>query len=157
VHPGVRLRQHAQRLDEIDARLRRAMAQRLGQQRAQSAQLETSLRAASPVTRVAAAGIRLEADLRALRAAARQSLAASRRRLDVATRTLQAVSPLATLARGYAIVTDAEGHVLMDATEVPAGTSIEARLARGRLSATVSTTRPAEDTDTPASHGAREE
>ncbi len=149
-HPGAKLRQHAQRLDELDARMRREIAHRLGQERARCAQAETALRAASPATRVVAGRIRLESDLRALRGAAQQSLAASRRRLDVATRTLQAVSPLATLARGYAIVTDAGGHVITDSREVAPGTPIEARLARGRLDATVTASRSAEDADNSA-------
>jgi exodeoxyribonuclease VII large subunit len=60
-----------------------------------------------------------------------------RARLDLAMRALHAVSPLATIDRGYAIVTDAAGHVLRDARRVAAGSAIEARLARGRLFATV--------------------
>jgi exodeoxyribonuclease VII large subunit len=46
------------------------------------------------------------------------------------------VSPLATLGRGYAIVSDADsGKVLTDASA--AGERIEARLAKGRFRATV--------------------
>ncbi len=43
-----------------------------------------------------------------------------RRRFELAARTLHAVSPLATLDRGYAIVTDAQGHVLQEAAAVAA-------------------------------------
>ena len=54
-------------------------------------------------------------------------------------RTLNAVSPLATLERGYAIVADAEGHVLLDPASLAPGDSVDARLARGRFTATVTT------------------
>jgi exodeoxyribonuclease VII large subunit len=59
-------------------------------------------------------------------------------RFGRATRTLHAVSPLATLDRGYAIVLDEGGRVVSDATSLAAGAAIEARLARGSLRATVS-------------------
>jgi exodeoxyribonuclease VII large subunit len=48
------------------------------------------------------------------------------------------VSPLATLGRGFAVVSRADdGALLRDAAQAPAGTQIEARLATGRLRATV--------------------
>jgi exodeoxyribonuclease VII large subunit len=56
---------------------------------------------------------------------------------------LHAVSPLATLDRGYAIVTDATGRVLQRATETAPGTVIDARLAQGSLRASVLEVRPA--------------
>ena len=56
---------------------------------------------------------------------------------------LQAVSPLATLQRGYAIVTDAKtGAVVRDAGVVSKNDRIEARLAHGSLQAVVDKTRP---------------
>jgi exodeoxyribonuclease VII large subunit len=55
------------------------------------------------------------------------------------------VSPLASLDRGYAIVSDATGHVVQDATRAQRGDVIEARLARGRLKATVIEIVPAAD------------
>ena len=59
-------------------------------------------------------------------------------RLRLASRGLDAVSPLATLERGYAIVSDSKtGAVITDAARVAAGTSIDARLASGSLQATV--------------------
>ena len=47
-------------------------------------------------------------------------------------------SPLATLERGYAIVSLENGGILRDAADVKAGhAAIEARLARGRIRAKV--------------------
>jgi exodeoxyribonuclease VII large subunit len=66
------------------------------------------------------------------------SLSGMERRLALAARTLDAVSPLATLSRGFAVVTRAEDGVLLrDASQAPVGTEIEARLSKGRLRATV--------------------
>jgi exodeoxyribonuclease VII large subunit len=55
-------------------------------------------------------------------------------RLDTA---LQSLSPLAILERGYALVFDAEGKLLKDASRVNVGDQISARLAHGQLQAGV--------------------
>jgi len=88
---------------------------------------------------------RLGALRQRLRAAAVRGVEKAGNRLAVAGRALDAVSPLATLDRGYAIVTDADsGRVLTDASRVATGTAIRARLATGSLAATVT---GQEDTD----------
>jgi exodeoxyribonuclease VII large subunit len=73
----------------------------------------------------------------------RHRLALADGTLRSAARALEATSPLATLARGYAIVTIAgSGAVVRDATEAPPGTEVDARLARGRLRARVVSAKP---------------
>ena len=70
--------------------------------------------------------------------AAQQSLSRAQHRLALAQRALNAVSPLATLTRGFAIVTRAaSGTLLTDVAAVASGEEIEARLARGSLRARV--------------------
>jgi exodeoxyribonuclease VII large subunit len=140
-HPGVRLRQHAQRLDELDARLRRGSALRLERARTRVYQAQSLLQRSSPQLRMAAVRLRLDAASRSLAAQAQAALGRAQRRLDLASRTLAAVGPLATLSRGYAIVTDRSGHVVTDVSEIGAGAEIEARLAKGILAATVTGTR----------------
>jgi exodeoxyribonuclease VII large subunit len=68
---------------------------------------------------------------------AQRSLEAQRNRLGAGMRALHAVSPLATLERGYAIVSRADGTILHDAAGVMPGEEIGARLAKGRLEAVV--------------------
>jgi exodeoxyribonuclease VII large subunit len=138
-HPGVRLRQHAQRLDELDGRLRRAFRAKLDDARTRATTASTLLSRASPVLRLEAGQVRLASCSRALATAARSRVAGERSRFELAMRTLNAVSPLATLERGYAIVADAEGHVLLDPAALAPGDSVDARLARGRFTATVTT------------------
>jgi exodeoxyribonuclease VII large subunit len=73
-----------------------------------------------------------------LSAAAAVKLGALEQRLALASRTLDAVSPLATLGRGFAVVSRVDdGRLLRDAQDAPAGTEIEARLARGSVRARV--------------------
>ena len=81
-----------------------------------------------------------------LRTGAHSSLADNTHRLELAMRGLHAVSPLATLDRGYAIVEDAQsGKVLMSTSDTAPGDDIRARLAHGELIATVKTTKKADD------------
>jgi exodeoxyribonuclease VII large subunit len=46
---------------------------------------------------------------------------------------LDSLSPLRSLQRGYAILTDANGSVVTDAGTVGQGDSVQAVLAKGRL------------------------
>ncbi len=136
-HPGIGLRQRAHRLDELEARLHLAGRVRLERARARLAAADGLLRRSSPALRVLAMRLRLDTSRRALSAAARARLAAARTRFEITGRALHAVSPLGTLERGYAIVTDTEGHVVQDAGTVAPADRIAVRLARGRLEARV--------------------
>jgi len=63
------------------------------------------------------------------------STADNRYRQSVAK--LEALSPLGTLARGYAICRDDLGHVVYDASQVKAEQNVHVRLAKGSLSCRV--------------------
>lgn len=60
----------------------------------------------------------------------------------------RALSPLATLQRGYAVVQDADGTVLSSITDVATGTALQIRLTDGRVAATVDDTLPLPGADT---------
>lgn len=136
-HPGQRLRQRAQRLDELEQRLRLALRTGQRHRRAQLATLMARLQQHHPAPRLQ--HLRdLEAALaRRLRTAARTHLQRLRQKLTGTMRALDTVSPLATLDRGYAIVTTADGQVLRDAQRTQPGDQVTARLAQGRLRCTV--------------------
>ncbi|MDE2349305.1 MAG: exodeoxyribonuclease VII large subunit [Gammaproteobacteria bacterium] len=135
--PAARLAEQMQRLDELERRLRDFLGRRLMELRSDLAERRVRLWGASPAVRLRAAAAR-HADLYArLCAAENRELRRASERLLPLVRTLNAVSPLATLERGYAIVSTADGGILRDAAAAPPGTRIEARLARGRIKATV--------------------
>jgi exodeoxyribonuclease VII large subunit len=63
---------------------------------------------------------------------------------------VRALSPLATLARGYAIVQNSDGAVITEASRLARGDTLMARLAVGRVTATVdSSTTPDQDREDP--------
>jgi exodeoxyribonuclease VII large subunit len=138
LHPSLHIEQQSQRLDELGARLGGAVRGRLGMDAHRLAARRAELVALSPRAQLAALGRRLAVTATRLPAALGYRLSRSRDRLSGTVRALNAVSPLATLERGYAIVTRVpDGRVVTDAASVEAGNEIEARLARGRLRARV--------------------
>jgi exodeoxyribonuclease VII large subunit len=72
-----------------------------------------------------------------------RAVADSQHRLQLAVRGLNAVSPLATLERGYAIIEDvATGKVILNSADATVGHDIRARLASGELKATIKSKKP---------------
>jgi len=67
-----------------------------------------------------------------------------RERLALAAASLDALSPLGVLQRGYAIAQDASGRLLRDAATVAEGDTVSVRLAKGKLNARVETIETAE-------------
>ena len=65
-----------------------------------------------------------------------------RERLGLAAASLDALSPLAVLQRGYAIAQDASGKLVRDAAAVNVGDEVNVRLAKGKLSTRVITNEP---------------
>ncbi len=125
-HPGARLVQHAQRLDELELRLRRALAARLR----------------TTETGLATLSMRANTAAERLQAAWNRSLGASHSRVELAARALQAVSPLATLQRGFAIIARAsDGTLIRRSAELHVDELIEARLADGTVTARVTAKR----------------
>jgi exodeoxyribonuclease VII large subunit len=140
-HPGLRLQQQMQRLDDLSQRLGLAARARLRQDELRLAHAQAGLVRRSPehLLRELVARAR-HADVRLGRAFQVQ-LRRAGDRLSQAQRALHAVSPLATLARGFAIVTRADGTLVGDAATLAIGETVEARLARGSITARVTAKR----------------
>jgi len=133
-HPGRRLQDIAQRLDELEGRLGRAQQALLREGRARLRALAAELAQHNPARRLELLESRRRDLARRLQGAWRQGETTRQQRLGSAARALEAVSPLATLARGYAIVqTLPERRVVHSASEVRTGERVEARLGTGRL------------------------
>jgi exodeoxyribonuclease VII large subunit len=137
VSPMARLAQQTQRLDDLEQRLARALRQILADRRSALGEHRSRLWQLSPIARVRNSAARHAALFVRLRAAALVRVQQARERLSPLARTLNAVSPLATLDRGYAIVSLEDGGILRNAVDAAPGTIIEARLAVGKVRAKV--------------------
>jgi exodeoxyribonuclease VII large subunit len=82
---------------------------------------------------------RFDAASTACNGAMETNLQEARERLGLAAASLDALSPLAVLQRGYAIAQDASGKPLHDAGSVKTGDQVAVRLAKGKLNTRVET------------------
>lgn len=139
-HPGQRLRQQAQRLDDLEQRLGSRLQLLLARRRHTLQAWAARLSRVSPQTALQNRGRRHALLDARLRASLPRQLTSLQQRLALAARTLDAVSPLGTLQRGFAIVTRAsDGALLQDAAAIAVDDLIDTRLARGRLRSRVVT------------------
>lgn len=120
-------------IDAARERLRRSVVHLVGREQALIDQLRSRPAMADPRTMLDA---RLD-EVEMLRDRARRQLS---HRLDRAADEIdhqraraRALSPLATLQRGYAVVQDADGHVLTSVADAPEGTALQVRVADGRV------------------------
>ncbi|MCI0685829.1 MAG: exodeoxyribonuclease VII large subunit [Sporichthyaceae bacterium] len=127
--------EEARRVSELRARLRRSLTGRLDREQASLDAVRQRPVLARPRQLVDRLGIEVTELLRT----ARRSLS---HRLDRAIDELrhnlarvQALSPQATLGRGYAVVQLTDGAVVRDPAQAPAGTELVVRVAEGKLAA----------------------
>jgi exodeoxyribonuclease VII large subunit len=132
-HPGERLRQQAQRLDDLDMRLRRAFERNLQQRQDRVARLDMRLAAQHPGRALALLRQRLDGLSERLPRAMREALKDRRQQLHTQAQTLNAISPLATLGRGYRILLDDKGQAIRNAAQTKPGQRLKARLGEGEL------------------------
>jgi exodeoxyribonuclease VII large subunit len=139
---GIHRRQ--QKLDEQRFRLEKAERQLLERCHRRCENVSATVRHYDARRRLAAIRQQLQAQVAHLAAATHTRLLESRGALDRRTASLEALSPLAILNRGYALVFDAKGRLVKDAARLKAGDELSARLARGRVRARVTATERSE-------------
>jgi len=139
---GIHRRQ--QRLDEQRFRLEKAERQLLERWHRRCENVATAVRHYDARRRLAHVRQQLEAQVANLAAATHRRLLESRGALERHTASLEALSPVAILNRGYALVFDGQGQLVKDAAELKAGEEVSARLARGRMRARVTATERSE-------------
>lgn len=113
VHPAQRLAATRQRLELLAHRLQAAMQQRMAQQP------------------------RLDRLGHRLRQAMAAQCARRHQQLSRCQGALAALSPLATLERGYSIVRGPDGAIVRDAAQLAAGDDLQLQFARGKVGARV--------------------
>jgi exodeoxyribonuclease VII large subunit len=132
---GIHRRQ--QKLDDQRFRLEKAERQLLQAFHRRCEKVSSVVRHYDARRRLASVRQQLDARISNLTSATRARLLENRSLLERRTASLEALSPLAILNRGYALVFDAEGHLLKDASNAQPGDEISARLARGQVRAKV--------------------
>jgi len=132
---GINRRQ--QRLDDLRFRLERGERQCLERQRRKLENVSAAVRHYD--MRRVLGGIRRELDVKVggMLSATRTLLLRSGARLNQLSGSLEALSPVAILERGYALVFDSSGNLVKSSSRLKAGEEITARLAKGTITAKV--------------------
>lgn len=163
--PARRLQQHASQQEALRLRLQSAWQRDLHRAGNRLQQLHSRLQQAHPQRRLDAVQHRQQQLLARLHNALATTLQTCQRRLEHSAhrlnsqhpgqhvslaqqrltglaRSLAAVSPLATVARGYALVSDADGNLVRSVSQVQTGQVISARLGDGQFSARITAIQP---------------
>lgn len=143
-HPGKRLQQHAQRMDELEQRLTQSMQSRMLLERQATAHVTQRLTAAHPGKRLPEQQRLVAQLLQRLNGSTNRQLEKHGHRLGIAARALDSLSPLKTLDRGYAIATT-DNQILHSVSQVNPGDHVELQLAEGKADCTVDTIHPMEE------------
>ena len=136
------INQRQQKLDDLIFRAEKSERRLLEQHRRNLEKTSAAVRHYD-VRRILS-GMRKELETRGgrLSAAARARLLLYRSRVEQLAGQIQALSPLAILERGYALIFDSSGKLVKDAARISPGDEISATLARGRFTSTVKTAEP---------------
>jgi exodeoxyribonuclease VII large subunit len=128
-----RLQSTLQQLDYAVSSMERALIKRVRESRTRLAELSKRLSEADIARALAGRRERLMVVKASLESLIRSSLRSSGERVSVSAGKLNSLSPLAVLARGYAIAFDSTGRVIKRASEVASGESLTVKVNDGVL------------------------
>jgi exodeoxyribonuclease VII large subunit len=138
--PTTHLKEQSQSLDNIEIRISSSIKQTLGLA-LQSLQItKNQFLQSSALRRFERNEDLLTAKLQTLKYGFENTLKKRRFYLENLETKIQAVSPIAVLDRGYAIVMDEKGKALKSSKQLSAGSKISTRLAKGTFEANVTKT-----------------
>jgi len=145
--PQRRLELAAQRLDESQGRLRRAVTQGMKRRHERLAGARQRLQVRSPDRDLALLHGRVAAARDRLSHAIVLDLRDRRRELEGRRRQLALVGPLQSLERGYALAVAGDGTLLRRASQLTQGDPITVRLHEGAVACTVQEVRSSDELD----------
>ena len=135
--------------DDAEHRLRTAITSLVQHAQRRFGAAVHSLSPAQLRSAVLAARARFESLNKARDAGIATRLETARQQLGMAAASLDAMSPLKVLERGYAIAHDGQGHVVRDASAMTIGDAVRLRLWKGALDCRVEGVKEVEGTGNP--------
>jgi len=129
-----------QRVDELERRLETSATRRVRGFSERLSALASRIERQNPTVKLVVARRRLESAEQCMEQLAGTTISARKTVLEHLSARLQALSPLAVLNRGYALVYGPDGTLLRSSDDVKPGDTVRARLAAGSLDAKVTET-----------------
>ena len=136
-HPGDKLAQYAQTLDMLELRMQQSQSNHLGALQKRLTRSQQKLQQLSPSNTLQKFEAQLSYLQQRLNSSIKQAITNKKERLQQHASLLNAVSPLQTLSRGYAILQTDSGAVIRDSHDVKKGDLVTARIGHGTLELTV--------------------
>ena len=137
-HPGDKLREISQKLDYIETALIQNINQEISFKKNGLNLKDLSLQQNSPQNKIKEAKVYLQNASKDLLKALKLEIERKSTVLAEIVATLQAVSPLSVLSRGYSIIsTEPDGKILSSANQVEIGQTISAILSKGSIKAEI--------------------
>jgi exodeoxyribonuclease VII large subunit len=138
-HPGDKLVQYAQTLDMLELRMQQSQKNHFSTLQKRLTDSQQRLQQQSPANTLLKFKTELSHLQQRLTSGIKQTIINKKERLKQHALLLNAVSPLQTLGRGYAILQTESDVVIRDSHEVKKGDLVSARIGRGKLSLIVNT------------------
>ena len=136
-HPGDKLRETTQQIDNYEMRIKNSLMNLILKKSKDLEQEISILKSSSPQIKIQASNNKLEIISSALRNEIKVNLEKKKKRFSLELSTLQAVSPLSVLARGYSIISDEEGQIVRSSKNLSLNQKIKARFGEGQIIAKV--------------------
>lgn len=136
-HPGDKLRETTQQIDNYEMRIKNSLMNLILKKSKDLEQEISNLKSSSPQIKIQASNNKLEIISSALRNGIKANLEKKKKRFSLELSTLQAVSPLSVLARGYSIISDEEGQIVRSSKNLSLNQKIKARFGEGQIIAKV--------------------
>ena len=137
-HPGDKLREISQKLDYVETALIQNINQEISFKKNGLNLKDLSLQQNSPQNKVKEAKVYLQNASKDLLKALKLEIEKKSTDLAEIVATLQAVSPLSVLSRGYSIIsTEPDGKILSSSNQVEIGQTISAILSKGSIKAEI--------------------
>ncbi|MFW5443705.1 MAG: exodeoxyribonuclease VII large subunit [Methylococcaceae bacterium] len=133
-HPGRQYQRHAQTLDNLELRIIRAIKSKINQNKSLLENKNTLLQKHNPVNQITRYQQQQQYLRNRLNMAIKHKLESLQRKHFALIQTLNAVSPLATLERGYAIVSELNTSIVISSSQqLSVNDMIKTRLASGEI------------------------
>ncbi|KAA6101817.1 MULTISPECIES: exodeoxyribonuclease VII large subunit [unclassified Pantoea] len=141
-HPQLRLARQQTTLIQLQRRLQEVVDQRLRLAHRQQDRLLQRLQSQQPQGRILRAQQQLQQWHYRLQQGMEKQINHSRQRFGMLAAQLEGVSPLATLARGFSVTTDAQGQVVKKTRQLHTGDLLRTRLDDGWVESQVTALQP---------------
>jgi exodeoxyribonuclease VII large subunit len=136
-HPGEKLRETSQKIDNFETRMKGTLIN-ISLEKKNTLEANIALlKRSSPITRIKSSQNRIKVGSMKLINSISKNIETKKKTYLQNINTLEAVSPLSVLGRGYSIVTDESSNIITSSLKLKANDKIKARFKEGEVLAKV--------------------